>query len=98
MFTREVSMNRKKYPVEFKQEAVRLALAGDQTKAQTARDLGIPESKLYLWIKQFGPDAPPPETTALQAENTRLRKALARAEMERDILKKAIGIFSEAQR
>jgi transposase-like protein len=33
-----------------------------------------------------------------RAEVLRLRKALARAEMERDILKKAIGIFSEEQR
>ncbi len=91
-------MTRKSYSVEFKQQAVQLALSGDKSKAQTARDLGVPESKLYAWIAKYGPDAPPPETATLQAENARLRKALTRAEMERDILKKALGIFSEAQR
>ena len=90
-------MIRKQYSVEFKQEAVRLALSGEKSKAQTARDLGVPESKLYIWIARYGPDAPPASTDA-QSEITRLRKALIRAEMERDILKKAIGIFSEAQR
>jgi transposase len=94
----EVFMTRKHYSIEFKQEAVRLALSGAKSKIQTARDLGVPESKLYAWIRQFGPDAPPMAAVAEQAELVRLRKALARAEMERDILKKAIGIFSEAQR
>jgi transposase len=91
-------MTRKRYTDEFKRETVQLALSGAKSKAQTARDLGITENMLYTWIAQYGPDAPPAETTALQAENLRLRKALARAEMERDILKKAIGIFSEAPR
>jgi transposase-like protein len=90
-------MTRKHYSPEFKQQAVQLALAGEKSKAQTARDLGITEHMLYNWIAQFGPDAPPAPTGDL-AEITRLRKALTRAEMERDILKKAIGIFSEAQR
>jgi transposase len=91
-------MTRKQYTIEFKQQAVQLALSGAKSKVQTARDLGIAEHQLYKWIAQYGPAAPPPEATALQAENVRLRRQLVRAEMERDILKKAIGIFSEAQR
>ena len=91
-------MIRKSYSVEFKQQAVQLALSGAKSKAQLARDLGITENMLYAWLAKWGPDAPPAEAVADQAELTRLRKALARAEMERDILKKAIGIFSEVQR
>jgi transposase len=91
-------MTRKSYTAAFKQQAVQLALSGEKSKAQTARDLGITENMLYNWIAKFGPAAPPREATDWQAENARLHKALARAEMERDILKKAIGIFSEAQR
>ena len=91
-------MTRHHYTDEFKREAVQLALSGTKSKAQTARDLDVPESKLYAWIAKFGPDAPPAEQTTLAAEIARLRKALARAEMERDILKKAIGIFSAGQR
>lgn len=91
-------MTHKTYSVEFKQQAVQLALSGEKSKAQTARDLGVPESKLYVWISQYGPKAPSPTSTDLQSENARLRKALLRAEMERDILKKAISIFSEVAR
>jgi transposase-like protein len=43
------------------------------------------------------PDVPP-DAADSKAEIARLRKALLRAEMERDILKKVSGIFSEAQR
>jgi transposase len=90
-------MTRRTYSVEFKQQAVQLALSGEKNKSQTARDLGITENMLYNWIAKFGPDAPP-DAADSKAEITRLRRALLRAEMERDILKKAIGIFSEAQR
>ena len=89
-------MTRKQYSPEFKQQAVQLALSGEKSKAQTARELGISEGMLYDWIAKFGPDAPPAPSED-KAEIARLRRALVRAEMERDILKKAIGIFSEAQ-
>ena len=91
-------MTRKHYSIEFKEQAVQLALTGVKSKAQTARDLGITENMLYNWIAKFGPEAPPSETVAAQGEIARLRKALARAEMERDFLKKALGICSEGQR
>lgn len=87
-----------KYSEEFKKEAVHLALSGAKSKSQTARDLGVSESKLYVWISKYGPEAKMPDTTDLKAENIRLRRTLARSEMEREILKKAIGIFSETQR
>ena len=92
-------MKRTQYAIEFRQDAVDLALSGEKSKAQTARDLGITEKMLYRWIGQLGPRSP--EATAAveaAAEVVELRRALARAEMERDILKKAIGIFSGAQR
>lgn len=87
-----------KYSEEFKKEAVHLALSGTKSKSQTARDLGVSESKLYVWISKYGPEAVLPDAADLKVENIRLRKALARSEMEREILKKAIGIFSETQR
>ena len=91
----------KRYTAEFKQEAVRLATSGEQSKAQTARNLGISEGLLYRWIDHFGPAKPgdpaklaPDERTELQ----RLRRENQRLQQERDILKKAIGIFSEELR
>ena len=90
-------MTRKTYSTEFKQQTVQLALTGEKSKAQTARDLGITQNMLYSWIAKFGPNAAP-EAADSKAEIARLLRVLLRTEMERDILKKAIGIFSEAQR
>jgi transposase len=92
---------RKIYSDEYKRLAVERALSGEKTKRQTARELGFHDGLLYRWIEEFGPDAVERVELAVgdaRAEVLRLRKALARAEMERDILKKAIGIFSEEQR
>ena len=87
----------KQYSPEFKQEAVRLALSGEQSKAQTARNLGISEGLLYKWIDLYGPAQPGEAATLAPAERTelhRLRRENQRLQQERDILKKAIGIFS----
>lgn len=84
-------MKRRVHSLAFRREAVRLALNGEKPKAQTARDLGICEGLLYDWIAKYGPPVDSQVTAFAedpQAEVHRLRKALARAEMERDILKK----------
>ena len=91
----------KQYSAEFKQEAVRLALSSDTSKAQIARDLGIREGLLYKWIALYGPAKPgDPPTLAPdeRAELQRLRRENQRLQQERDILKKALGIFSEELR
>ena len=91
----------KQYSAEFKQEAVHLALSGDKSKAQTARDLGIREGLLYKWIDLYGPAKPggPPKLAPDErAELHRLRRENQRLQQERDILKKALGIFSEELR
>lgn len=74
-----------------------MALAGEKSKAQTARDLGIAEGLLYAWINLYGPATPggpakltPDERSELQ----QLRRENLRLQQERDILKKAIGICS----
>ena len=40
----------KKYPAEFKERAVKLAVESDHSMAQTARDLGVNENTLHTWI------------------------------------------------
>jgi transposase len=87
---------------EFKGEAVQLAKSSEKPLAQIARDLGIADSTLHHWCKQFsehGVQAFPgsghqmpqeEEIRHLKRENELLRQ-------ERDILKKAIGIFSRGQ-
>jgi transposase len=93
-------MDRKYYTNEYKRAAVERALSAEKSKRQTARELGLSAGVLCRWIEELGPDAVVPVDLVVEddhAEVLRLRKALARAEMERDILKKAIGIFSEEQ-
>ena len=91
--------SRKPYPDEFKQEAVRLLKAQRLPGSQVARDLGIDPETLRRWARELAPDTagaadtptPPPISAA---EVARLRRENEQLRMERDILKKAIGIFS----
>jgi len=90
------------FTAEFKHEAVPLARTSGKSKAQIARELGISDSALYSWSKQpadHGSDAFPGKghQTPLEEENHRLKRELERVQQERDILKKAISIFSRTQ-
>jgi len=87
-----------KYPTEFKERAVKLAVESDQPIAQTARDLGVNEHTLHTWIgkyhraerqeQQFQDEHLYEEVKRLRKENTRLKE-------ERDILKKAAAYFAQ---
>jgi transposase len=91
-------MTPKTYSEEFKKAAVDRAANSGLSRNQIARDLGIKPDTLRGWIRHYTASVPPEPQDDKDAEIARLRKALGRAEMERDILKKAIGIFSEEQR
>lgn len=89
----------KVYSKEFKEEAVRLAQTSGKPIAQIARELGISDSAIHGWRKELtehGKDAFPGKghQTELEEENRRLKRDLERVQQERDILKKAVGIFS----
>jgi transposase len=89
----------KVYTKEFKEEAVRLAETSGKPIAQIVRELGISDSAIHGWHKELaehGKEAFPGKghQTALEEENRRLKRELERVQQERDILKKAVGIFS----
>ena len=91
--------SRTPYPDEFKQEAVRLVRAQHLPRAQVARDLGVDPEMLRRWARELSPDTAGMGETATAsagsaAEFARLRRENEQLRMERDILKKAIGIFS----
>jgi transposase len=70
--------------------------------AQLARDLGIADSTLHHWCKQFsehGEQAFPGSghQTAEAEELRRLKRELEITRQERDIVKKALGSFSRGQ-
>jgi transposase len=86
---------RKPYPDEFKQEAVRLVTEHGMPASRVARDLGIDPETVRRWLRAQAPAAnEPTESLAPAAELARLRRENEQLRMERDILNKAIGIFS----
>jgi transposase len=93
-----VSANRlrRKYDRDFKQEALRMLKNGKSAK-EVAELLGVSEQVLYNWkSKESGLSASENsmELKAAREEAEQLRKRLKEAETERDILKKALYIFS----
>ena len=95
---------RKIYDASFKEQAVQLSY--DRTNvSELARELGITAPQLYKWRKEFEtfgegsfPGKGNLKQTPEQAKIHELEKKLKDAELERDILKKAIGIFSKSDR
>ena len=88
-------MNSKRYPDEFKIEAVRQVVERGHSVAEVAERLGMTTHSLYAWKNKFGPDAAEQRAKASdQAEIKRLKKELKRVTEERDILKKAAAYFA----
>lgn len=92
---------RKTYSREFKIEAVKLVTEHGMTRKQVARDLGVDIGTLRSWIKQFTDDpqrAFPGKGHVRDEELRQLKREVEQLRQERDILKKAIGIFSQMPR
>lgn len=88
-------MSSKRYPEEFKREAVRQVTDRGHSVAQVASRLGVTTHSLYAWLKKYGPEAAEHQAKADdQAEVKRLKKELRRVTEERDILKKAAAYFA----
>ena len=93
-------VSRRSFTREFKIETVRLVTGSDSSVDQIAGDMGIHPNTLYRWVKQFSekPAVAFPgkgHMTTSEAETIRqLKRENERLKMERDILKKAMAIFS----
>ncbi len=91
------------YDKEFKLNAIKLCLDGGRSCKEMSRELGIPYATLATWVdsyKKEGIEAFPGKGNLKpsDAEVAQLRKELAIAREERDILKKALGIFSSTRK
>ena len=91
---------RRVFSPEFKKEAVELAANSQKSAAQIAADLGIAESLIYRGRKQLNRhagDAFPGKGNLLpqDEELRKLKMELEQLRQERDILKKALVIFSQ---
>ena len=81
-------MSRKRYPDEFKMEAVKQVIDRGHSVADVAGRLGMTTHSLHAWIKKYGPDSVGHNAkTDDQVEILRLKKELKRTLEERDLLK-----------
>ena len=87
------------YTREFKVEALQLLARGGKSAAQLERELAITKGMLLKWRDRYRVDEgrqslEPNDLEAARAEVKRLRRELEVTAQERDILKKAVAIFS----
>jgi transposase len=93
-------MKKQKYTPEFRAEAIKLVTEQGLSQEAAAKRLSIPSGTLGNWLtrerlpKKRNAVPGALSTAELEAENKQLRKELAEARMERDILKKATAYFA----
>jgi transposase len=85
---------RRRFSEDFKREAVRLAFEGGRPVAEVARELEVRPDQLRRWRNKLRGEGKPSE---VEVELRRVRRELALVREERDILKKALAIFSDRQ-
>jgi transposase len=89
-------MKKKKarYTSEFKIQAISLVREANRPASIVARELGINVNTIYNWLRA-GKSKSATHDTSETAEIKRLKKELAQAKLERDILKKAAAYFAK---
>ena len=95
---------RRSFTEEYKHQAVELVMSSGRSITSVAKELGLRDSVLRRWVKQFAPQPtsaarrPATQATPMLADQAseiaRLRQENERLRMERDILKKSIAIFA----
>src|SRR5262244_4676894 len=99
-----MKQKRRIYTAEFRQEALRLLERSGKSVSAIEHELGITSGLLYKWQARYGvADTTPngsssPSVRELEAEIRRLKRENAILTEEREILKKAVKLFSQEQR
>lgn len=92
-------MSKKRYPEEFKIEAIKQITERGYKIGEVATRLGVTTKSLQNWIKKYGePDSQHETITNQQDELRRLKADLRRVTEERDILKEATAFFASESR
>lgn len=90
----------KKYSDEFKRDVLAMVAEGTRSIARIERDLDLTPGLVYKWQQRYRvqeTSLQPSEARAEQAELRRLKRELEIVRQERDILKKAIQVFSRGE-
>ena len=86
----------KRFDKDFKVSAVKMVTEGGHRASEVARSLGIHANVLYSWKRKYANNGDKAFIgKGHLTEMSTLRKELRETQMERDILKKAVGIFSK---
>ena len=98
-----MTKKQRRYTKEFKLETLALAQSSDKSDSELERDLGLSPGSLYNWRKQLEREGEQafPGKGRLKADDEYVRgleRELALVQQERDILKKALAIFTRSQR
>ena len=92
----EVKRSMKRFDKAFKVQAVKMITEEGQKTSEVARSLGIHANILYNWKKKYSSEGDKAFIgKGHLTEIVSLRRKLSSAEMEIEILKKAVGIFSK---
>jgi transposase len=95
---------RRKYDAEFKLDVVRMVLNGRSTR-EISKSMDLNENMIHRWRSEYTDSLGSSHSSAISAntvvipdvsgvEHERIKARLREVEQERDILKKALGIFS----
>ena len=84
-----------RYSEEFKQDAINLVKNKGYSAQEVADKLGVSRQTIYKWVDGIRLHNKTSSMHDLEKENARLRKQLAQAEEEREILKKAAAFFAK---
>ena len=95
-------MRSRSYDKEFKLNAVRLFKDSNKSQTSFCREIGVPPTTFIGWLQDYEKDGEKsfPGSGNIKDSNEelyRLKKELEDVKMQRDILKKAVAIFSKQQ-
>ena len=100
MLGKKLDKPRRKYDAEFKEDVLKMVFSGRPVQ-ELATSMDINVSTIHRWraqrnealgLSQYLPVIEMPSVSG--AEHERIKARLREVEQERDILKKALGIFS----
>lgn len=90
----KIKEHRRKYDTEFKQQVLQMISNGRPVR-EVAESLGIGENVIYRWrSRQQTQGTAGKENNAVTIDQQALLRRIRELETERDILKKALAIFS----
>lgn len=89
------SKNRRQYDESFKKDVVNMIVHQGRGVKEVSVSLGLNENMIHRWKREYLDASSPTAATTSNQDVLELQKRIRDLEMERDILKKALGIFSQ---